>query len=115
MSRWRSHVMQLVCVLNAAVGVFNRFRKPTQTAVNVPVAPAPEVPVRARIATFVVADGLGTLALESGEWLRYGRSACKGFEPVVDALVIVEEIAAEANGWKARVVTLAPPSTHARR
>jgi hypothetical protein len=89
------------------VGIFDRFRKTKQTAAPLPVTPAPEVPVAATIATFVIADAVGTLALESGEALRFGRSACKGFEPVVGASVIVEEVASDPRGWKARVVKLA--------
>ncbi len=90
------------------MSIFDRFRKTKQTAAPLPVTTAPEVPVRATIATFLVADAVGTLALESGEGLRFGRSACKGFEPVVGASVIVEEIASDPRGWKARVVKLAP-------
>jgi hypothetical protein len=88
------------------VGIFDRFRKSKPTAAPTPSATAPEVPARATIATFVIADAVGMLELDSGEQLRFGRSACKGFEPVVGTKVLVEEVASDPRGWKARVVTL---------
>ncbi len=67
--------------------------------------------MHATITTFVVADAVGRVALETGESLRFGHSACKGFEPVIGASVVVREIATDARGRKARVLTLARTDT----
>src|SRR5262245_28234769 len=90
------------------MGFFDRFRRAKQTSAPAPtagVAP-PDVPTKATIATFVIADDVGTLELAGGGRLRFGRSACKGFVPVVGAAVIVDEVASDARGWKARSVSL---------
>lgn len=83
---------------------FDRFRKP-KAAAPPPAAP-PAVPARATIEAFAIVDAVGTLVLEGGERLRFGRSACKGFEPVVGAAVIVTEVASDARGHKAKSITL---------
>lgn len=95
------------------MGIFDRFRgaKPPAAAPNAPAAtpnPAPTfaLPARATIATYVVVDAVGMLQLATGEQIRFGRSACKGFEPVVGAAVIVEEAISDARGWKAKTITL---------
>lgn len=44
----------------------------------------PAVPCSARIASFDPLDAVGTLRLADGGTLRFGRSACIQFEPVVD-------------------------------
>ena len=48
-----------------------------------------EVPWRATITTFSEADQVGRLRVASGEDLRFGRSACQGFIPVVGMEVFV--------------------------
>lgn len=88
---------------------FDRFFKPKQTAAPPPpppAEPAPRVPVGATIASCVVTDAVGVLALDGGEELRFGRSACKGFEPVEGARVVVDEVASTPRGWRAKVVRL---------
>ncbi|MDQ3339362.1 MAG: hypothetical protein M4D80_29710 [Myxococcota bacterium] len=70
-----------------------------------------DVPVRGTIASFTLIDAVGTIELAGGERLRFGRSACKGFEPVVGARVMVLQIGTDARGRKAREVTLDPGDT----
>lgn len=94
--------------MSPPAGIFDRFRNAKQTAAPVAAAGAPDLPARAKIATFNVVDAVGSLALEGGGQLRFGRSACKGFEPVVGASVTVVEVASDTRGWKARFVTLDP-------
>jgi hypothetical protein len=97
------------------VGFFDRFRKTKPTAAPPPAGGPPSsngspptLPAHGKIATYSVADAVGTLELEDGNTLRFGRSACKGFEPVVGASVIVEELAADRRRLRARVVKLDP-------
>jgi hypothetical protein len=98
------------------MGIFDRFRRTKPTApmpaptapMPAPVTTPPEVPAPATIATFVTVDAVGTVELAGGGRLRFGRSACKGFEPVVGAAVIVEEVGSDPRGWKARRLTLDP-------
>ena len=95
------------------MSIFDRFRKSKQTAAPAlaSTTPPPAMPARATIASFVVEDAVGRLDLAGGGSLRFGRSACTGFEPVVGAAVIVEELASDVRGWKARTVTLDPEDT----
>jgi hypothetical protein len=75
------------------------------------VSELPATPVAARIDAFDVSDGLGTLRLETGETVRFGRSACS-FEPEVGLEVIVEtvEVGRLGNVRATRVVLAnAPP------
>jgi hypothetical protein len=96
------------------MGLFDRFLKAKQTAAPPPpVPPAPSVPppslpARATIETYENADAVGLLALANGDHVRFGRSACKGFEPVVGASVILEEVAASPRGWRAKAIDLDP-------
>ncbi|MGA9524092.1 MAG: hypothetical protein WBV82_21705 [Myxococcaceae bacterium] len=50
---------------------------------------------------------MGTLTLEDGATLRFGRSACRGFEPVVGAEVTVRALGAHPlGGWRALEIVL---------
>jgi hypothetical protein len=70
------------------------------------------LPCSARIASFDLADQIGTLTLAGGLSVRFGRSACHGFEPVPDADVIVHELAAHRlGGLRATRIGLDPSST----
>ncbi len=76
------------------MGLFDRFKKKSQ-----PTEPVvPTLPATARIATLDNLDGVGTLELEDGSTLRFGVSACRGFEPVVGAHVVVVEAGARPYG-----------------
>ncbi len=50
------------------------------------------VPFQATISSFDAADAIGRVVAEGGAELRFGRSACKGFEPVVGARVLVHSV-----------------------
>ncbi len=89
------------------MGFFDRFRGKPATAPPTPVMTAqPKTPVHATIESFVVADGVGSLALEDGTSLRFGGSACKGFEPVVGTRVLVTETKYQWGAWRAVSATL---------
>lgn len=92
------------------MGIFDRFRGTKRPAAapttKATVAPPFLLPARGVIATYIVVDAVGMLHLRTGEQIRFGRSACKGFEPVVGAAVVVEEAAADARGWKAKTINL---------
>jgi hypothetical protein len=92
------------------MGFFDRFRKPGPPPAPPPPPPptAPSVPARARIQSYMLADGVGVLELAGGGTLRFGRSACAGFEPVVGAAVVVTQVVSDPRGWKARAVSLDP-------
>jgi hypothetical protein len=95
------------------VGFFDKFLKAKQTAPPPPPAP-PSLPLPsgARVETYDAADGVGTLRLDSGESLRFGRSACPGFEPVVEARVVVTAVAPHPRGGlRAKSVSLDPTDT----
>jgi hypothetical protein len=64
------------------------------------------LPLQAEIATYVVVDAVGILQLATGEQIRFGRSSCKGFEPVVGAAVILEEVVADCEVGKRRKYVL---------
>src|SRR5262245_53968363 len=90
----------------ARMGFFDKFfrnKKPSERPDAAPErgsSPAgdqaehgPELPCGARIAEFNTLDEVGTLSLSNGASLRFGRSACQGFEPVVGSDVVVRAIA----------------------
>lgn len=54
--------------------------------------PSRELPESATIAAFSFASATGFLAMADEQRLRFGSSACKGFEPVPGARVIVDAI-----------------------
>ena len=71
----------------------------------------PEPPCPARIGSFDLQDEVGTLTLEDGTSLRFDRSACRGFEPVAGAEVVVRSIGPHfRGGWRALEVELDPRS-----
>ncbi len=89
------------------MGLFDRFtRKPT--APPPPLAPLVALPVSAQIASFDVTDAVGTLVLDASTRLRFGRSACHGFEPVVGAKVSVREVEPSRFGPRATRLELDP-------
>lgn len=96
------------------MGFFDRFSRAKKTAPPPPAPPvapslpAPSLPARAKIASYDIADAVGLLELANGDRVRFGRSACKGFEPVVGASVILEEVAASPRGWRAKSIDLGP-------
>src|SRR5437016_2768415 len=58
--------------------------------------------------TALNADGVGNITLDDGRVLRFGQSACRDFDPVVDARVSVDAIGPHPlGGERATVVTLA--------
>jgi hypothetical protein len=98
---------------NACMGFFDRFRrKPTAAPAALPpktsplATAEPKTPVHATIESFVVVDGVGSLVLYDGTSLRFGGSACKGFEPVVGTRVLVTEAKHQWGAWRAVSVTL---------
>jgi hypothetical protein len=93
------------------MGFLDRFRskKTAPSAVHDgPQVPPPATPTKARIESYVLADAVGILELPDGRRVRFGRTACKGFEPVVGSEVVLEEVVGDARGWKAKFVTLDP-------
>ncbi len=94
------------------MGLFDRFFKAKQTAPPpppappVPSVPPPLLPARAIIETYEIADAVGSIKLANGEQIRFGRSACQGFEPVVGAAVVLEEVAPYPRGWRAKAINL---------
>jgi hypothetical protein len=66
----------------------------------------PVVPARGVIVAYDLTDAVGRIALEEGHELRFGRSACRGFEPVTGLHVVVEDAAPHPRGGfrAARVV-----------
>ncbi len=96
------------------MGLFDRFRRSPKTApapdsAATPATPAtePKVPCGARIASFNLADAVGTLTLAEGATLRFGRSACRGFEPVIGAEVTVRAtVPHPLGGWRALEIVL---------
>jgi len=93
------------------MGLFD-WRKKKMAPVT-PVTPVPEAsksppPVGpARIASFELGDGVGKLDLDGGHTLRFGRSACRGFEPVAGVRVLVRELSPHPlGGFRATVLEL---------
>jgi hypothetical protein len=78
---------------------------PGDTQRESPPSPGPAV-----ILSFDRADGVGTLELEGGQQLRFGRSACReGLEPVPSLRVLVTGIEPHPRGgWWARALQPAP-------
>ncbi|MCC6898060.1 MAG: hypothetical protein IT377_03745 [Polyangiaceae bacterium] len=89
------------------MGLFDRFtRKPT--APPPPMGPLVALPASATIASFDVTDAVGTLKVDAATTLRFGRSACRDFEPVVGAKVIVRETEPSRFGPRATRLELDP-------
>jgi hypothetical protein len=91
------------------MGIFDVFRrgsgpKPSSSG---PSAEPPQPPFLATIASYEPVDGLGTLEVGGGDPLRFGRSACRGFEPAVGVTVEVAATSAHPlGGWRATEVSL---------
>lgn len=92
------------------MGLFDRFRRGSAPPpAPPPPGDRPAVPIAARIDAFDPLDAVGTLRVTDGSPLRFGRSACKKFEPVVGAEVIVGEVAPHPmGGWRATRIELDP-------
>lgn len=72
----------------------------------------PDSPFGAKVETCEAADGVGLLRLHSGESIRFGRSSCKGFDPLADARVTVAEVAPHPRGGlRAKTVPIDPKDT----
>ncbi|NOU32189.1 MAG: hypothetical protein HOO96_30155 [Polyangiaceae bacterium] len=97
------------------MGFFDKFFKTKQTASPPPPPPVPPslgLPCGATVASYEVGDGVGLLQLDSGESIRFGRSSCRGFEPVVETRVVVTEVAPHPRGGlRAKSVSLDPNDT----
>src|SRR4051794_13889183 len=66
-------------------------------------------PFGARVDSYDLGDAVGTLVAEGGVTIRFGRSACRGFEPVVGAKVIVDALGQGFRGaFRATSVALDP-------
>lgn len=68
--------------------------------------PHMELPARGRITSIDIVDGVGSITLTSGGEVRFGATACKGFEPVVGVAVQIEEVAPGPRGLRAKVIRL---------
>src|SRR5687767_7532159 len=92
------------------MGLFDRFRRGSAPPPGPPPpGDGPAVPIGARIDSFDPLDAVGTLLTADGSALRFGRSACKQFEPVVGADVIVGEVSPHPmGGWRATRIALDP-------
>ncbi len=89
------------------MGLFDRFtRKPT--APPPPMGPLVALPASATITSFDVTDAVGTLTVDAATTLRFGRSACHDFEPVVGAKVIVRGTEPSRFGLRATRLELDP-------
>lgn len=98
------------------MGFFKRLITRTQTPgptaqAQRQSAPSAPLPARGTVASYRVTDAVGVLELESGEQVRFGRSACRDFEPVVGVRVILREGADGPVGWRAQAVDLDPTDT----
>ena len=88
-----------------SMGLFDRFsRKPT--APPPAMLPPLDLPVAARIVSFDVTDAVGSLMLDASSRIRFGRSACRGFEPVVGARVRVMAVEPSRFGPRATQIEL---------
>lgn len=67
--------------------------------------PPPEgltLPARGTVTSFDQLDAVGKVSLEGGQELRFGRSACRGFEPVAGVHVELRAVAPHPRGgWRA--------------
>lgn len=73
-------------VRNRFMGLFDVFKKKKAET------PVPEAR-GGKIESYSVADNVGAVRLSSGELLRFGRSACHGFDPAVGVQVLVQSAA----------------------
>ncbi len=93
------------------MGLFDWFKKtsaPTKAAPPASTAPPPGPGV---IEAFDLANATGTVRLDDGTSLRFGRSACKGFEPVAGARVRVGDVGPHPlGGHRALDIDLDPNS-----
>lgn len=95
--------------MGRAMGLFDRFtRKPTAPP---PPLPALALPASARVVSYDVADAVGYLATDTGTRVRFGRSACHGFEPVIGAKVRVLAVESSRLGPRATRLELDPGDT----
>jgi hypothetical protein len=77
-----------------------------------PSDPVPASPAKGTITSFEFADGVGQITLGDGTAVRFGRSACRGFDPVLDAPVVVEEFGPHPlGGVRATKVSVAEEDT----
>jgi hypothetical protein len=95
------------------MGLFDRWLgKSKGREEQAPPVAAPSEPqgLLGRI-TALDSDGVGRIALEDGRELRFGRSGCKGFEPVLNARVLVAALGPHPmGGERATEVHKAPGS-----
>jgi hypothetical protein len=77
----------------------------------------PQVPCRATIRSFVVMDSVGDLVTDDGVSVRFGASACKGFEPRVGMGVWLIGFGPHplGKGYRATVLNLSGRSEETRR
>ncbi len=88
------------------MGLLDWFRRRGE-APPAPSSRQPEVPCRARIESFDSTDAVGTLLLPNGTSLRFGRSACRGFEPVPELEVTIAAAGPHPlGGYRATELTL---------
>lgn len=82
------------------MGLFDWFRRrgPTPAPSSSSVEQPPQVPFLAKVASFVPGDGLGTLSAAGVAALKFGRSACLGFEPFIGVTVEVTAVSSHPLG-----------------
>jgi hypothetical protein len=90
-------------VRKKVMGLFDVLKK------KKPETPEPEAR-GGKIETYNVADNVGAVRLGSGELLRFGRSACQGFEPAVGVQVLVQSAAPHPLGGERAQVMVRDPS-----
>jgi len=89
------------------MGLFDRFgRKPT--AAPLPALPEIALPAAASVVKYDVTDAVGSLMVDANTRIRFGRSACRGFEPVVGAKVKITALAQGRFGPRATAIELDP-------
>ncbi|MDC0708506.1 suppressor of fused domain protein [Stigmatella sp. ncwal1] len=91
------------------MSLFDWFKKKKPEPVSAPaqgVLPVGE----GEIIEYAVADSTGAIRLEGGALLRFGRSACRGFEPTLGAKVLVRQSGPSpfGGGFRALEVELRP-------
>lgn len=72
------------------------------------MVPSQALPASAKIASFDVTDAVGALLLDDLTRVRFGRSACHGFEPVVGAKVKIHALEPSRFGLRATRIELDP-------